>query len=250
MAFTASFALVSASGAAWKFYHHSIPATEAATMVVAPDPVKASPLEKQEPRREPVPADKEPLSRPAAPAKAARVRETAPHVKTLRAFVPPADQTSTPAQPSSTARAAAPDVSIPPEKVAGLPAGVNWSITVPAPRSPASPAPAPAQPAAQTAAAPPQQQAGGNFHEAQLISHPDPEFPALARQYQLFGAVRLEAAVDEHGAVSAVKILNGVPVLAAAARNAVMKWKYKPATLNGHPIAVKQTITVSFGPPK
>lgn len=83
--------------------------------------------------------------------------------------------------------------------------------------------------------------------EPQLIDRTLPVYPALARQRGIFGAVRMEALVDEYGAVKNVTIVSGDPILAAAARTAVLKWKYKAATLNGQPIAISVTIQVLFG---
>jgi protein TonB len=79
------------------------------------------------------------------------------------------------------------------------------------------------------------------------VSRNLPDYPALARQRGAHGDVRIEATVDEQGAVVSVKVLSGDPVLAAAAKNAILKWRYKPAMLNGHPIAVQTQIQVLFG---
>jgi protein TonB len=59
--------------------------------------------------------------------------------------------------------------------------------------------------------------------------------------------VRLTATIDEHGDVKDVKVLSGDVILGAAARNAVMKWKYKPALLNGKPVLTSTDIQVLFG---
>jgi len=74
-----------------------------------------------------------------------------------------------------------------------------------------------------------------------------PGYPPLARRANAFGPVRLGALIDEHGVVKSVKVLSGHPTLAAAAKNAVLKWKYKAATLNGQPIATNVVIQISFG---
>jgi len=57
----------------------------------------------------------------------------------------------------------------------------------------------------------------------------------------------MEALIDEHGVVKNLKVLSGHPILAAAAKNAVLKWKYKAATLNDRPIATSVVIQISFG---
>ena len=73
-----------------------------------------------------------------------------------------------------------------------------------------------------------------------------PQYPSLARQLRVTGMVRLEARVDEYGNVRDVKVLNGHPTLAAAARNAVLQWRYKPATLDGRAIATTVAVEIMF----
>jgi protein TonB len=41
-------------------------------------------------------------------------------------------------------------------------------------------------------------------------------------------------------------VLSGHPVLAQAALDAVKQWKYRPTILNGDPIDVLTTVTVTF----
>lgn len=74
-----------------------------------------------------------------------------------------------------------------------------------------------------------------------------PAYPPLARRANAFGLVRMEALIDAHGVVRNLKVLSGHPILAAAAKNAVLRWKYKAATLNGKPIATSVVIQISFG---
>jgi len=125
--------------------------------------------------------------------------------------------------------------------VPGLPNGLT-GIVNPPPAAPADAAPAPAPPLPQAASP-----SGGRLEPAQLIRRTLPAYPALARQRALLGVVRLEAVVDEHGDVQNVKVLSGDAVLAVAAKSAVQTWKYKPAILNGQPIATKTEIDIVFG---
>jgi protein TonB len=82
--------------------------------------------------------------------------------------------------------------------------------------------------------------------EAQLLVSPQPVLPAIARQQRISGAVNIEATIDASGKVKGVKVLDGHPVLSGAAVNAVLKWRYRPATLNGQPIETTVTIRVLF----
>jgi protein TonB len=105
----------------------------------------------------------------------------------------------------------------------------------------------PAEPAASAPASKPALPVGGKVQDAQIVDRTVPEYPALARKRGVSGTVHLEAVVDERGAVTNVKVVSGDAVLAAAARSAVQKWKYKAATLNGLPVASKVAIQVLFG---
>ena len=149
-------------------------------------------------------------------------------------------------------------------QVQNLPASLNHPLApVPPPSNPpvASPSADPAQgtpPAGSrpngaqgsdqvaAAAAP----AGGRAQEAQLLVSPKPILPVIARQQKIGGAVNLVATIDTAGRVKGVKVLSGHPVLRGAAVNAVLKWRYRPATLNGQPVETTVAIKVMFSPDK
>jgi protein TonB len=46
--------------------------------------------------------------------------------------------------------------------------------------------------------------------------------------------------------VERLKVLKSVPLLDAAAIDAVSRWRYTPTLLNGTPVAVLMTITINF----
>jgi protein TonB len=100
--------------------------------------------------------------------------------------------------------------------------------------------------AAPLPAAKPAPPIGGKLEQAQLITRVPPTYPAAARQRAIVGEVRLIAEIDERGNVKNVKILTGNAALSAAAKSAVMLWKYRPATLNGQPISTTSEITIVF----
>ena len=56
----------------------------------------------------------------------------------------------------------------------------------------------------------------------------------------------LEIRVDERGAVSVVKVLSGPPELAGAATACVGKWRYRPGTRDGVPMAFPHEVTVHY----
>jgi protein TonB len=102
----------------------------------------------------------------------------------------------------------------------------------------------PSIPVPQPAAAPPPQRS--DLRPATPISTPAPALPKLASEHGMYGAVTLEATIARDGNVRAVKVLGGNPLLAEAARQAVMRWRYRPATLNGQPIESTREIKVAF----
>ena len=82
--------------------------------------------------------------------------------------------------------------------------------------------------------------------EGNLIHRVEPRYPQQARIQKLVGAVVLDATIAEDGFISEVKVVNGPPLLAAAATAAVQQWRYSPYQLNGKPIAVEKRITIVF----
>jgi protein TonB len=56
----------------------------------------------------------------------------------------------------------------------------------------------------------------------------------------------LEAVINKQGTIDTLRVLSGHPVLAQAALDAVKQWKYRPTILNGDPIDVLTTVTVTF----
>ena len=88
---------------------------------------------------------------------------------------------------------------------------------------------------------------GGDVQPPVKVSAPSPQYTEIARKARIQGVVIVEAIIDKTGAVTNVKILKGLPMgLDTAAADAVKKWKFKPATLNGKPVAVIYNLTVNF----
>jgi TonB family protein len=87
---------------------------------------------------------------------------------------------------------------------------------------------------------------GGRFEPAVLVDQVTPVYPALARTARIQGVVSLEGTVDTAGQIENLKIVSGHPMLIDAALNAVRKWKYRPAKLNGQIIASPVNVQVRF----
>lgn len=55
-----------------------------------------------------------------------------------------------------------------------------------------------------------------------------PEFPALARQMNISGKVKLEATVEPDGHVKSTRAVGGSPLLIQSATQALKNWKFEP----------------------
>lgn len=64
----------------------------------------------------------------------------------------------------------------------------------------------------------------------QLKSKVMPEYPDLAKRFNIKGTVRLELFIKADGHVRKITVLGGNPVLAQSAVVAVRKWRYAEAT--------------------
>ena len=80
----------------------------------------------------------------------------------------------------------------------------------------------------------------------QLVHRVSPVYPAEARLLRLEGTVILAATIMEDGTVRDVKVVQGSPVLAQSAMDAVKHWRYKPYELDGKPVKNEIGISVAF----
>jgi protein TonB len=87
---------------------------------------------------------------------------------------------------------------------------------------------------------------GGNIRVPTKTHSVDPVYPQAARDAGVQGVVILELTVGEDGAVSNARVLRSIPLLDAAAIDAVRQWRYTPTLLNGVPTPVVMTATVNF----
>ena len=104
--------------------------------------------------------------------------------------------------------------------------------------------------AAPTAEAKPEETAavrvGGAIREPRKLKHVSPVYPDIARQARVQGVVILECTIGHDGRVTHVTVLRGIPLLEAAAVDAVKEWVYAPTFVNGVPARVIMTVTVNF----
>lgn len=87
---------------------------------------------------------------------------------------------------------------------------------------------------------------GGDIRQPMKVRDVKPVYPPLAQEGRVQGLVILEGVIDEQGNIADVKVLRGVPLLNDAAVEAVRQWRYAPTLLNGVPVPVIMTMTVTF----
>ena len=82
---------------------------------------------------------------------------------------------------------------------------------------------------------------------AKLLIHvAKPSYPAIAKVNFVQGVVKLVIRVTIEGHVSEAHVLDGQPILAVAALEAVRKWLYRPYVLQGTPVPFSTDVLVRF----
>jgi len=79
-----------------------------------------------------------------------------------------------------------------------------------------------------------------------LVLSVRPVYPPLAMKMRKQGDVVVQATIDETGKPTDLKVRSGPPQLHQAALDALVQWRYEPATLNGKPVAVTTAVTIRF----
>ena len=86
----------------------------------------------------------------------------------------------------------------------------------------------------------------GDVTEPKKIKDVKPVYPRLAESARISGVVIAEIVIDTNGDVRDARILRSIPMLDQAALDAIRQWRYTPTTLNGVPVELVMTVTVSF----
>jgi TonB family protein len=76
-----------------------------------------------------------------------------------------------------------------------------------------------------------------------IIHKTIPTYPALARQIHFAGTVKVVAVVTPEGKVKTVEPVGGNPILIEAATQAIVQWKFAPATEES-----REVIELHFNP--
>ena len=87
---------------------------------------------------------------------------------------------------------------------------------------------------------------GSQLKPPQLVSSVLPIYPQIAQQAGVEGDVVVQASIDKSGNVSSTKVLYGPMMLRQAAIDAVRRWKYEPALLDGKAVATQMTVRIRF----
>lgn len=87
---------------------------------------------------------------------------------------------------------------------------------------------------------------GGQIKEPRKLKDVPPVYPPLAVDARVKGTVILEAVLQPDGRVGNVRVLRSIPLLDDAAATAVRQWVYTPTYLDGVPVPVIMTVTVTF----
>jgi protein TonB len=151
------------------------------------------------------------------------------------------------AAPAEPAQPAPPAFLYPSDTIPAVPAppaapglaGPAGPPPLPGPTAPLPPPPLAAPPSAPI-------EVGGAIQAARCLSCPPPLYPSIARQLRLEGVVRLRAQIGPNGRIVALVPEQGNAILIAAARRALLHWRYRPLLLNGAPVPVATEITVRF----
>ncbi len=69
------------------------------------------------------------------------------------------------------------------------------------------------------------------------------------RRHNIEGVVTLYAVIHSDGSVGDVKVLRSIDDrLDEYARNALSRWRFRPATKNGTPVDLEAVVTIQFKP--
>lgn len=94
--------------------------------------------------------------------------------------------------------------------------------------------------------------AGGSLvpptHIGGHLGNPKPPYPALSRENGEQGSVGLRVQVSADGRAQSVAVVksSGYPRLDRSAKNAVERYRFRPATRGGVPIAYNYTFSINF----
>ncbi len=122
---------------------------------------------------------------------------------------------------------------------AGVVGGIAGGLVSAPPAPPPSPPPPPPPPRVPV-------RVGGNIKPPIQIKNVPPIYPTAARSARVQGVVILDATIGANGHVTGVRVLRSIPLLDAAAMEAVKQWEFTPTLVNGAPVPIVTTVRVTF----
>jgi TonB family protein len=87
---------------------------------------------------------------------------------------------------------------------------------------------------------------GGHIKAPTKIKDVKPVYPQEAMDEKVQGVVILEVRIEPDGGVSDAQVLRSIPMLDAAALDAVLQWQFIPTLLNGQAVPVVMVVTIQF----
>ena len=81
-----------------------------------------------------------------------------------------------------------------------------------------------------------------------LIQRTAPVYPQIAKEARISGTVVIQATISKTGAVISPRAVSGPSMLQQSALDAVRRWRYRPYVLDGEPVEVQTTVSVTFAP--
>jgi len=73
-----------------------------------------------------------------------------------------------------------------------------------------------------------------------------PVYPEVALRTRASGSIVLELQIDDQGKVIKATPVSGPAIFHNAAVSAVMKWRYKPASIGGVNVSSQSRVTMAF----
>jgi len=131
-----------------------------------------------------------------------------------------------------------------PREVSGAPLGPRAAEPAPPPPT-SAPTPTPTLAPGPTPTSRPVQPPTG-LVLGSVVRRVKPDYPVIARNAGVKGAVMVEVEVNEKGRVKSARAISGPMMLRGAAEAAARHWRFTPAMLNGTAIKVTSNITFSF----
>jgi TonB family protein len=87
----------------------------------------------------------------------------------------------------------------------------------------------------------------GSFREPfTVIKQVQPDYPKDARLHRIEGVVLVDVLIDKEGRVKKAEVVQGDPLFAQSALDAVRQWRFKPHKKNGELIEFETTVALHF----